>query len=110
LENLQALDRLLVAPTVTKLIHNAQFESQVLGQYGLSIEPVVDTMHLSRNARGHDASGGHSLAAVCQRELGVTVCKKQQTSDWTRRPLDVAQIAYAALDAEVLLQLFARLS
>jgi len=110
LENLQALDRLLVSPTVTKLIHNARFESQVLGQHGLSIEPVVDTMDLSRNARGHNASGGHSLAAVCQRELGVTVCKQQQTSDWTRRPLDVAQIAYAALDAELLIQLFARLS
>jgi len=110
LDTLQALDLLLVSPAVTKLIHNAQFESQVLGQHGLSIEPVVDTMHLSRNARGHGTSGGHSLAAVCQRELGVAVCKQQQTSDWTRRPLDESQVAYAALDAELLLQLFARLS
>jgi len=32
----------------------------------------------------------------------------QQTSDWRRRPLTSAQLNYAALDAEVLLDLYAR--
>jgi ribonuclease D len=32
--------------------------------------------------------------------------KSQQISDWTRCPLSEAQIAYAALDVEVLVQLY----
>jgi ribonuclease D len=46
---------------------------------------------------------------VCERELGVSLDKGEQTSDWGRRPLDAEQIRYAALDAEVLLGLFDRL-
>ena len=32
---------------------------------------------------------------------------REQTGDWTRRPLSESQVTYAALDAEVLLRLFA---
>ena len=51
------------------------------------------------------AEGGHSLRVVCQRELGLDLDKTQQTTDWMRRPLTPRQVAYAALDAEVLLRL-----
>jgi ATP-dependent Lhr-like helicase len=51
---------------------------------------------------------GSSLAAVCKRELGRSLDKTEQTSDWTRRPLSERQIAYAALDGEVLLALHER--
>ena len=53
-------------------------------------------------------SGGHSLKSVCERELGILLDKSEQVSDWSRRPLSERQVAYAALDAEVLLQLYAR--
>ncbi len=46
---------------------------------------------------------------VCERELGISLDKGEQTSNWSRRPLDADQLRYAALDAEVLLQLFDRL-
>jgi ATP-dependent Lhr-like helicase len=45
---------------------------------------------------------------VCERELGITLDKASQTSNWGRRPLDADQLRYAALDAEVLLALHAR--
>ena len=54
--------------------------------------------------------GGHGLAMVCERELGVSLDKGEQTSNWSRRPLDADQLRYAALDAEVLLALFDRLA
>jgi ATP-dependent Lhr-like helicase len=38
----------------------------------------------------------------------VELDKREQTGDWTRRPLTESQVTYAALDAEVLLRLFAR--
>jgi hypothetical protein len=51
------------------------------------------------------ANGGHSLKAVCARELGIALPKDEQTSDWTTRPLTPTQLTYAALDAELLLRL-----
>ena len=70
----------------------------------MTIENVVDTLERSRALRP-GAEGGHSLEAVCQRELTLQLDKREQTSDWTRRPLTPRQVAYAALDAEVLLVL-----
>lgn len=79
---------------------------KVLGRHGFRIENVVDTLERSRVMRPR-AEGGHSLKVVCQRELGVDLDKEQQTSDWMRRPLTGRQEAYAALDAEVLVRLYA---
>jgi ATP-dependent Lhr-like helicase len=47
---------------------------------------------------------------VSERELGLSLDKSEQTSDWSRRPLDADQVRYAALDAEILLELHERLS
>lgn len=93
-----------------KAIHNARFERRILGAVGLTLNGVFDTMEESRRVRGVEAMGGHSLAMVCERELGLTLDKGPQTSNWSRRPLDSAQLSYAALDAEVLLRLYDRLS
>lgn len=70
------------------------------------IEGVVDTLQVSRRLRGAKLAGGHSLKAVCERELGLTLDKTEQVSDWSQRPLSARQQAYAALDAEVLLRLY----
>jgi hypothetical protein len=51
-----------------------------------------------------DLAGGQGLAAVCHPELKKVIDRTQQISDWTRRPLSDAQIAYAALDVEVLVR------
>lgn len=93
-----------------KVIHNARFERRILASVGIAIEGVFDTLEVSRRTRGADALGGHSLAMVCERELGIALDKSSQTSNWSRRPLDADQLRYAALDAEVLLALHERLS
>jgi ATP-dependent Lhr-like helicase len=92
-----------------KVIHNAQFERRVLAAAGVGLDGVFDTMKVSRQVR-RNAAGGHSLTAVCQRELGTPLDKECQTSNWSRRPLDVEQLRYAALDAEVLLALHDKLA
>jgi ATP-dependent Lhr-like helicase len=71
-------------------------------------EIVFDTMEHSERLRDKHSLGGHSLATVRERELGASIDKRQQTSNWSRRPLDADQLRYAALDAEVLLGLYER--
>jgi len=100
------LSEILGDPKIVKLIHNAPFERRILDRYGVPIAGVVDTLRVSHKLRGKKITGGHSLKSVCGRELGIEIDKSEQASDWTQRPLSHRQVAYAALDAEVLLQLY----
>jgi ribonuclease D len=106
--SLEPIVDVLSAPVPLKVIHNARFERRVLAALGIVLDGVFDTLEASRRARGADVLGGHSLGMVCERELGIVLDKRSQTSDWGRRPLDGNQVNYAALDAEVLLALHAR--
>ena len=87
------------------MIHHASFERSVLKRHDLPIERVFDTEVMSKRVRGGKGKGVHTLLGVCARELGVTLDKGPQTSDWRRRPLSAAQERYAAVDVEVLLLL-----
>jgi len=104
--DLEPLVAILESPAITKVIHNATFERTVLLRANIGLANVFDTLAASRRLRGKQA-GGHSLAAVCRRELDKVLDKTQQVSDWTQRPLTDAQLAYAALDVEVLVELYA---
>lgn len=108
IRSLRPLAPVLGGERPVKVIHNARFERRVLAAAGLALDGVFDTMEASKRVHGLDALGGHSLAMVCQRELGVVLDKTQQTSIWSRRPLAEDQLRYAALDAEVLVQLHER--
>jgi DNA polymerase I-like protein with 3'-5' exonuclease and polymerase domains len=86
--------------------HNLQFDLQFLGQIGFSPGRVRDTMLLSQvlHAAGHTRGKApirHGLKDCCLRELGVTLEKELQTSDWTGT-LSTAQLEYAAADVAVL--------
>ena len=108
LESLEPLREVLEASRPVKIIHNAPFERSVLGRLGFRINGVYDTLSASRRLRGRRIEGGNGLGAVCRRELGIGLNKILQRSDWTRRPLSREQLKYAAMDAEVLLKLYAR--
>ena len=70
---------------------------------GRDLQPrsLVDLQPLA-TSRGEDTP---SLQRVCARTLEVRLDKREQCSDWARRPLTQSQFAYAALDAAVLVQL-----
>lgn len=97
--------RELFEGSTTLVIHYAHFERRILAKVGFTLQGVVDTWQLSKQKHGKDALGGHSLAMVAERELGKVIGKEQQTSDWARRPLSLNQVRYAALDAELMIDL-----
>ena len=109
IDDMSPLVAVLEASSVTKVIHNAAFELEVFGLLDMSIRNVVDTLEVSRRVRGRQLEG-HSLAAVCRRELGLRLDKTPQKSDWTQRPLTQAQLDYAALDVEILLRIHVALA
>lgn len=104
--NVDFLKRLMLSRSVIKVIHNASFETRMFGYSDIEIINVFDTLKYSRRLRGSKMPGGHGLKVVTARELGVEMDKSEQCSDWTLRPLSNRQIFYAALDSEVLLDLY----
>ena len=89
---------------VLKIAHNATFELRSLETIGLFLRNVEDTFELAKRLRPHLPS--FRLSTLCEHFLGKKLDKSYQTSNWMQRPLSEAQIAYAAADAEVTLNIF----
>jgi hypothetical protein len=106
MKDLTPLKRLMENDAVEKVIHNAFFEEQMLGKHGIRIHSVFDTLHHSRSKHKKTPGLSHKLGDVCERELGIYLDKSNQTSDWTLRPLADDQMRYAAIDVEVLVDLY----
>ncbi|CAK9318164.1 unnamed protein product [Citrullus colocynthis] len=75
------------------------------------IEPFMDITsiysHLQHKQNGRKLhKQTKSLAAICSDILGFSLSKELQCSDWSFRPLTEEQIAYAAMDAHCLLEIF----
>ena len=76
----------------------------VAARFGLAMPDVADTQLMAAFAGIGDQVGLSTLAGEL---LGVTLGKEQQWTDWARRPLSDAQLAYAAADVRHLPALFA---
>jgi len=72
------------------------------GDFKLSVN-VVDLQKLASADRDKSVTPG--LKAIVAAHLGVTLDKREQCSDWDRRPLTDSQLTYAAADAAVLLDI-----
>ncbi len=103
--DISPLKPILESPKILKIIHFADFEKGVLSPLGINITNIYDTCIESRKLRKLE-EGGHSLKAVCKRELGIDLDKSFQSSDWMTRPLSKEQLEYAAMDSYVLLKIY----
>ncbi|MCC7257076.1 MAG: ribonuclease D [Gammaproteobacteria bacterium] len=97
----------LAAPGVTKIMHAAKQDLEVLLlSFGSLPAPLFDTQ-IAAGLLGFPPQAGY--ATLVAAELGVQLDKSQTRTDWSRRPLTSAQIDYAANDVAHLGELALRL-
>ena len=107
LNNLSPLSAILENPAIIILLHGAGADLRVISERGLQVAHYYDLEATSRSVFGQHES---SLAAILQRAFHYRLDKSLQRTDWTRRPLPPAMVAYAARDAEMTLALYNWLS
>jgi ribonuclease D len=83
------------------ILHAANQDLPCLAELGLRPPSLFDT-ELAGRLLGRERV---SLAALVQSELGQVLEKGHGATDWSVRPLTAAQLRYAALDVELLLEL-----
>lgn len=97
----------LFDPRIEKVLHAGQQDIELFNALaGRSLTPVFDTQIAAAMA-GYGAQPG--LAQLVERLLGVGLEKSETLTDWSRRPLTRAQVAYAVDDVRYLLPLYDRL-
>lgn len=105
-ENVAALGALLADPAVEVVFHDADYDLRILDRdYRFRARRLFDT-RIAAQLLGEPAVG---LAALVAKHLGVTLDKKYQRADWSRRPLPPEMLEYAATDTSYLLALRERL-
>ena len=103
LNDLSPLAAVLANPAIIVLLHGAGADLRVMSERGLDVAHYYDLEAASRSIFGQQES---SLAAMLRRAFNVRLDKSLQRTDWTRRPLPPAMVAYAARDAEMTLALY----
>ena len=83
------------------ILHAATQDLPCLAEVGLHPSALFDT-ELAGRLLGRDRV---SLAALVMSELGQVLEKGHGSADWSVRPLTAAQLRYAALDVELLVEL-----
>ena len=102
IKNLSALKPIFKRSDILKIFHGADYDVRSLYRdFKFKINNMFDT-ELASRFLGFPETG---LDAVLKKKFAVTLDKKFQRKDWSRRPLPREMIAYAAEDARYLLPL-----
>ncbi len=108
--DLEPLRELLSNPKITKIAHNAKFDTKwVRHHLGCEVGGVYDTYLASILIAAGEGERRHGLADVVQFFLGRTLDKAEQVSDWGAAELSQSQIEYAAMDAAIMPEVKAKL-
>lgn len=100
--DLSGLGDLMVEPAVEKVFHAAEYDLLLMTrEHGWELNNLFDTMWAAR-ILGYSKLG---LASLLEQFFGITLSKRYQKSDWCKRPLEDAQLAYAQTDTHYLLDL-----
>lgn len=92
--DLGPLYALFGAATVQKIVHASGEDLRLLHSLGCFPKNLYDTEVAARLLNYEQTS----ISVLLQEKLSVSLDKKQQRSNWLRRPLTEAQVQYAAED------------
>ena len=102
IQDLSPLKPIFKRSDICKIFHGADYDVRSLHRdFRITIHNLFDT-ELASRFLGFPETG---LEAVLKKKFAVTLDKKFQRKDWSRRPLPPDMIAYAAEDARYLLPL-----
>ena len=102
LRDLSALQPVFSNPRIRKVFHGADYDIRSLYRdFRLKVDNLFDTQ-LACKFLGLRESG---LEALLRSRFHVELNKKYQRADWSQRPLSLAMVEYAAMDARYLIPL-----
>jgi ribonuclease D len=102
IKDLSALKPIFKRKDIQKIFHGADYDVRSLFRdFKIKINNLFDT-ELASRFLGSPETG---LEAVLKKKFAVSLDKKYQRKDWSKRPLPRAMVAYAAEDARYLLPL-----
>ena len=102
--DLAPLKALLLNPGIVTVFHSGTEDLELLLQlFGELPTPLFDTQ-VAASLCGSDAQIGY--ARLVNQRLGITLDKAHQRTNWARRPLSDAQLAYALADVTHLCTLY----
>jgi ribonuclease D len=90
----------------TWLLHAATQDLPCLAELGFKPSGLIDT-ELTARIVGLERVG---LGSVCESQLGIELAKEHSAADWSQRPLTQEMLDYAALDVDVMFELWEKLS
>jgi len=106
-EKLDPFYEILANRRIQKIMHAAQQDVELFESLtGELPKPVIDTQ-IAAALAGYGAQVGY--AQSIEKLLRVSLEKSETLSDWSRRPLTKAQVAYAVDDVRYLLPLYEKL-
>jgi ribonuclease D len=89
-------------PAIEKIMHSPSEDISLMKICGCTPQNILDTETAARVINAKE----RSLGALLNKYLDLTLNKDEQTSNWTKRPLTMSQIVYAAHDVLHLAELW----
>lgn len=87
------------------ILHSATQDLPCLAELGIKPSRVIDT-ELAARFLGVERFG---LASLAEQFLDLTLAKEHSAADWSQRPLNDSMLNYAALDVDILFELWEKL-
>ena len=107
LEDISPLLTVLYDPAIVKVLHSARQDLEVLFDLRHDLPQNLFDTQIAAMFLGYGEQIGY--AGLVKEKMAVELGKTQTRTDWSRRPLNPQQLAYAADDVRYLLPLYRQL-